>query len=127
MQQFDNYSNCLTVLLAKSGQFDPEQIINKYSLNKMETKSAKQAVSDVLKMELGERQSRELYYDLCAYLMEKDELTYLDIIKFKYSLLIDDFNQELIDYFVMEYVLNKMRTKFPRALTLLTYLVTSKS
>lgn len=93
----------------------------------METKSAKQAISDVLKMELGERHAQELYYDICTFLMERDELSYLEIIKFKYSLLIEDFNQELIDYFVMEYVLNKMRTRYARALTLLTYLVTSKS
>jgi hypothetical protein len=92
----------------------------------METKSAKQAVSDVLKVELEECHSQELYYNICSFLMDRDELSYVDIIKFKYSLLLDDFNQELIDYFVMEYVLNKMYTKHPLALTALTYLVTAK-
>lgn len=93
----------------------------------METKSAKQAVSDVLKLELEERNSQELYYNICTYLMEKDELSYTEIVKFKCSLLLDDFNQELIDYFVMEYVLNKMHKKYPVALSALTYLVTAKS
>lgn len=93
----------------------------------METKSAKQAVSDVLKLDLEERNSQELYYSICTYLMERDELSYIEIIKFKYSLLAEDFNQELIDYFVMEYVLNKMYTKYPMALSALTYLVTAKS
>ncbi len=93
----------------------------------METKSAKQAISDVLKVELEERNSQELYYNICTYLMERDELSYIEIIKFKYSLLAEDFNQELIDYFVMEYVLNKMHTKYPMALSALTYLVTAKS
>ena len=93
----------------------------------METKSAKQAVSDVLKVELDESHSQELYYTICKYLMEKDELSYIEIIKFKYSLLLDDFNQELIDYFVMEYVLNKMSKHYATALTLLTYLVTAKN
>lgn len=93
----------------------------------METKSAKQAISDVLKVELEEQHSQALYYDICTYLMERDELSYVEIIKFKYSLLLDDFNQELIDYFVMEYVLNKMSKKYPLALSVLTYLVTAKS
>lgn len=80
----------------------------------------------MLKVELEECHSQELYYNICSFLMDRDELSYIDIIKFKYSLLIDDFNQELIDYFVMEYVLNKMYTKHPLALTALTYLVTAK-
>lgn len=101
-------------------------MILQVSLNKMETKSAKQAISDVLKVELEELNSQELYYSICTYLMERDELSYTEIIKFKYSLLMEDFNQQLIDYFVMEYVLNKMRVKYPMALAALTYLVTAK-
>ncbi len=93
----------------------------------METKSAKQAVSDVLNLELGERNSQELYYAICSYLMEKDELSYTNIVRFKCSLLLDDFNQKLIDYFVMEYVLHKMHTNYPLALSILTYLVTAKN
>ncbi|MFT2011017.1 hypothetical protein ACMA1I_20265 [Pontibacter sp. 13R65] len=93
----------------------------------MESKSAKQAISDVLQMDLEETQSQELYYNICNYLMQKDELCYVDIIKFKYSLLIEDFNQELIDYFVMEYVLSNMRTKHDLVLSALTYIIVSKS
>ncbi|MCC9166361.1 hypothetical protein [Pontibacter harenae] len=93
----------------------------------MESKSAKQAVSDVLNVELEERQSQELYYSICSYLMAKDDFCYVDIIKFKYALLYDDFNQELVDYFVMEYMLEKMRKKHSFILSTLTYLVTCKS
>jgi hypothetical protein len=40
--------------------------------------------------------------------------------------LFDDFSQELIDYFVMEYVLHKMNKKYPMVLSILTYLVTAR-
>lgn len=88
--------------------------------------SAKMAVSDVLHVELEERQSQELYYSICSFLMEKHELCYLNVIKFKYTLLAEDFNLELIDYFVMEYMLHKMK-KYPLVLDTLTYLVLYKS
>ncbi|MDX5420122.1 MAG: hypothetical protein LPK14_12855 [Hymenobacteraceae bacterium] len=93
----------------------------------MVSKSAKQAVSDVLQVELNEKQSHELYYKMCDFLMSKDDISYLDIVKFKYSLLYDDFNQELVDYFVMEYVLDKMTKKHPLILSTLTYIIVNQS
>lgn len=93
----------------------------------MISKSAKQALSDVLNVKLKEKQSKELYYQMCSYLMSRDAFCYVDIIRFKYSLQKEDFNQELIDYFVMEYVLDKMRKKHSLVLSALTYIVTSKS
>ncbi|QCR22729.1 hypothetical protein [Pontibacter sp. SGAir0037] len=93
----------------------------------MVKKSAKQAVKDVLKIELEEQHSQELYYSICAFLMEKHELCYIDIIEFKYALLLDDYDQDLVDYLVMEYVLDKMKKQHGLILATLTYLVTSKS
>lgn len=89
--------------------------------------SARLAVSDVLKIELNEKQSQELYYDICSYLINKNELCYTNILKFKSSLLFDNFDQELIDYFVMEYMLQKIKKKYPLILDSLTYIIVYQS
>jgi hypothetical protein len=93
----------------------------------MVSKSAKQAVCDVLELNIEERQSQELYYNICNYLMEKDDFCYVDILRFKYSLHIEDFSNELIDYFVMEYILKKMKEQHSLVLSAITYVATSKS
>jgi hypothetical protein len=89
--------------------------------------SAKKAVEDVLCMKLGERESQELYYSICNYLIDHDDACYIGVIRFKYSLLCDGIDSDVSDYFIMEFMLEKMRQKHPLILMALTNLVVSKS
>ncbi|RDV16019.1 hypothetical protein DXT99_06510 [Pontibacter diazotrophicus] len=88
--------------------------------------SAKKAVEDVLSIELGEKESQELYYSICNYLIDHDDACYIGVIRFKYSLLCDGIDSDISDYFIMEFMLEKMRQKHPLILMALTNLVISK-
>jgi hypothetical protein len=89
--------------------------------------SAKKAVEDVLSIELGEKESQELYYSICNYLIDHDDTCYIGVIRFKYSLLCDGIDSDVSDYFIMEFMLEKMRQKHPLILMALTNLVVSKN
>ena len=88
---------------------------------------AKKAVEDVLSIELGEQESQELYYSICNYLIDHDDTCYIGVIRFKYTLLCDGIDSNVSDYFIMEYMLEKMRKKHPLMLMALTNIVISKS
>jgi len=93
----------------------------------MQKKSAKKAIKDVLEVELPEREAEELYLNICNYLLNNDDKSYISVIRYKYLLLCDEISTTVSDYLVMEQLLEKMREKHPLILSALTYIATYKS
>ena len=93
----------------------------------MQRRSAKKAIKDTLEVELSERESHELYYRICNYLLDNDDKCYIGVIRYKYLLLCDEISSNVSDYLVMEQLLEKMKEKHPLILSALTYIVTCKS
>ena len=93
----------------------------------MQRKSAKKAIKDVLEVELTEREAQELYLNICNYLLNNDDKSYISVIRYKYLLLCDEISTTVSDYLVMEQLLEKMREKHPLILSALTYIATYKN
>ncbi len=93
----------------------------------MESRSAKKAIRDILHIRLSEEQSQELYHKICRFLVEKDEKAYINLLRLKYSLLNDYMDNDVCDYFIMEYLLDKMEKEHSLILSAMSYLVVYKS
>lgn len=93
----------------------------------MQNKSARKAIKDTLKVELGEKEARELYLNICNYLLNNDDKCYISVIRYKYLLLCGEMSTPVSDYLVMEQLLEKMQDKHPLILSAMTYIARYKS
>ena len=93
----------------------------------MEGKSAQEAVRDRLGITLSERQSRELYIQLSQFLVAKDELAYIALLKTKYVLLQEGASIPDCDFLVMEILLEELERGHPLPLAAMVYLVRHSS
>lgn len=93
----------------------------------MQIKSARKAIKDTLNVELREKEARELYLNICNFLLNKDDNCYISVIRYKYLLLCGEISAPVSDYLVMEQLLEKMQNKHPLVLAALTYVAQHKS
>ncbi len=93
----------------------------------MEGKNALVAIRDKLGIRLSLAQSNELYFLMSNFLISKDELSFVDLLRKKYALLQDGVSLPVCDYLVMESLLERLESNYAIALAAITYVVRFKS
>lgn len=93
----------------------------------MQKRSAKKAIKDTLQIDLSENAAKELYLNICSFLLHKDDQCYIGVIRYKYLLLCGEISTSVSDYLVMEQLIEKMQAKHPLVLSALAYMARHKS
>lgn len=93
----------------------------------MQKKSARKAIKDTLHVDLSGNDAKELYLNICNFLLHKDDKCYISVIRYKYLLLCGEISTSVSDYLVMEQLIEKMQAKHPLVLSAITYMARYKS
>lgn len=93
----------------------------------MQKKSAQKAIKDTLHVDLSEKAAQELYLNICNFLLQSDNQSYIYVVKYKHELLCGQGSTSVSDYLMMEQLLEQMQAKHPLMLAAIAYIARFKS